>query len=83
MRLEMTQRATIALQKADGELKQRLTEILSNLEAGRHLPDGDVKMSHSRPGVFVARIKDYRLFYQAAGNVIQVLDIVPRQEAYQ
>lgn len=83
MQVEMTQRATIALQKAEGELKQGLTEVLRAFESGKALPVEQVRSSNSRPGVLVARIKDYRLFYQPGEGVIQVLDIVPRSEAYQ
>jgi len=83
MQVNITQRAIIALQKADGELKKRLDGILRTLEAGSDLPSEQVRMSHSRPGVFVVKINDYRLFFQRGKDAIQVLDIVPRSEAYQ
>lgn len=83
MQVEMTQRATIALQKAEGELEQELAEVLRAFESGKTLPVEQVRLSNSRPGVLVAKIKDYRLFYQPGDGVIRVLDIVPRSDTYQ
>lgn len=83
MRVDMTQRATIALQKAGSRLKKQLESVLRTLESGSDLSAEQVQLSRSRPGVFIARINDYSLFFRRDDNVIQVLDIVSRSEAYQ
>jgi hypothetical protein len=83
MRVDMTQRATIALQKADGLLKKQLERVLQILESGSNLSAEQVLASRSRPGVFIVKIDDYRLFFQPGKDVIQVLDIVSPSQAYQ
>ena len=81
MQINLTQRANIALQKADGELKERLENVFRIFESGGDLPADQVRMSPSRPGVFVVRIDDQRLFFQRGLDAIQVLDIVPSSQA--
>lgn len=83
MQVEMTQRATIALQKADGELKKQLERVVQTLESDSDLSGEQVLASRSRPGVFIIEMNDYRLFFRRDNDVIQVLDIVSRSLAYQ
>lgn len=84
MLVNFTQRASIVLDQAEGELKEVLTRVINSFEHNIELPpEVEVKNSIARPGVFVAKVMDYRLFYRREESVILVLDIVPRSEAYQ
>jgi hypothetical protein len=82
MRVEMTHRANIAFEKAQGDLKRRLTDVLNAFERGSSLPPEQLRSSKARPGVSIVKINDYRLFFERENGVIRVLDIIPRSEAY-
>lgn len=83
MRVEMTHRANIAFQKAEGELRQRLYDILNSFEENTSIPFEQMWESRARPGVWIIKINDYRLFFERVHGVIRILDIIPRSEAYQ
>lgn len=83
MRVEMTQRAKIAFQKAEGGLKQRLYHVMTAFQTDSPIPSEQLRESRARPGVWIVKIEDYRLFFENVDGVIRVLDIIPRSEAYQ
>lgn len=83
MRVNMTQRAAIAFEKADSVLKRRLESVFRTLESGGDLSHEEILVSKSRPGVFIVDIDGYRLVFQPGKDVIEVLDIVSRSVAYQ
>lgn len=85
MTVDVTLRAKLAIQEADDRLRTRLMEIIDILRSGGQVsPKYLVKKSASRPNVFVVKVdSEYRLFYTRKANVISVLDVVPRSEAYQ
>ncbi|NVM79020.1 hypothetical protein FHW83_004857 [Duganella sp. SG902] len=73
MRIHMTLRATFSLQNADGELKQWLTDSLSQLEAGKDLA---AQPYPSEPNVFLARFKDFGLVFKREADTVEVQDIL-------
>ena len=75
MELVYSKRAVKAIEKINNPLRKRVKDALEKL------PAGDVKKLQGFKSVYRLRVGDYRILFEM-GEVIEVLDVLPRGEAY-
>lgn len=79
--LNFSERASIALEKSNAPIKQKLNKILGQLQRGEQLPPAiSYRMNHNK-GVWVVKVdRRTRLLYSITSEGINILDILDVSE---
>lgn len=81
-KLQLTERAGIAIEKLPSETKARALALLDQLQQGQQISAHKLRAPRTNEEVWVIRLNVYmRLFYSITSDVLTVLDVVEASES--